>query len=174
MFPRALLLGVLLAACGPAAETKSVAAQAPEPSAAPLVDTLFEGGTCYLATFDAAALAAREGQTVVTFLVVDPGADVRALDTEERKHVGFAFQIAEDADIYTGYGACTRAPGAASCYIEGDGGEFALTPTDAGLRVAITRMEVEGPERISPDLAAAPANRTLDLARGSGADCMID
>jgi len=168
----ALALAVTLAACGPAAQTNTETAPAAEQAqAGPLVDGLFAGGECYLGTYDSPPA----DQSIVTFLIVDPGADIRPLDTPERKHVGFAFQIKDDPDIYTGVAACARTPDAASCYLEGDGGEFTLSPTDAGgLRVAISRMEVEGPERFTPDLAAAPGNRAIDLARGGGTDCMID
>lgn len=176
---RALVFAAFLtlAACGqPAAPAKTeTTAPAAAESAPPFtVESLFPGGACYLATYDEPHLAAHPQQTIVTFLITDVGEDVRALDTETQKHLGFAFQIKDDSDIYTGLGACTPSQSAAACLIEGDGGEFTITPTTNGLRVDIARMEIEGPERVTPDLAHSAENRTLQLTRSSGTDCLTD
>lgn len=155
--------GLMLTACSPAP-----ARQAPPD----LAGRLTAPGACYTRAYEAAHLAAHPQQTVTRFFLGDPGEDWRSIQTQGEFNVAFGFQLVGRNDVYSGIGVCRPSEAGASCDIEGDGGAFAIEPNGEGLRIRVARMEVEGPNDFSPDLALAD-NRVMLLRTAAAGDCAV-
>jgi hypothetical protein len=112
--------------------------------AAGIAETYFAGGRgCYIRSYDAAHLKAHPRQTVARFRLSQDG---KPPETPAAGQFGLdlALKIAGDSDDYGGLAICTPAGDGASCYVEGDQGEFTLAPRGDGLAVTVTRMSIEG------------------------------
>ena len=127
-------------------------------------------GACHARSYDDAHLAAHPQQTVTRFFLGDPGAEWRAQQTPPQFNVAFGFQLKGHADTYSAVAICTAENDGAACDIEGDGGHFSVRPSGEDLRVEVTRIEVEGPNDFSPDLAQAD-NRVMLLHAAAASDC---
>lgn len=162
MNARAILAAALaLAACNQATRQP-----ADETGDAHPIGALLGDGACYSAAFSGAHLDTHPDQTLTAFSLKQAGEDIRTLDNEETRHVAFGFRLKGDNELYTGIAGCDAGYPDSACYVEGDGGEFHIRPQpNNDLVVEITRLEVEGPSRISPNLYDAPGNRTVVLAR---------
>jgi hypothetical protein len=135
-----------------------------------LADTLTAHGACFARVYDAAHLASHPNQTVRRFFVGDAGEAWRAVEAAGEFHVAFGFQLVDREDLYSGVALCEPRDSAASCLIEGDGGAFTIESNGEGLRVEATRIEVEGPNDFSPDLALAD-NRVMLLHSAQANEC---
>lgn len=107
---------------------------------------------CYARTYDLKHLAAHPKQKVVHFFVtrsdLDQGKPPKTFD------LGFGFRLKDSTDAFAGLAACAAKGDGATCSVEGDGGNFRLTPRPDGLLVSVVdRLELEGMESFSPDLA---------------------
>ena len=142
-------------------------ASPPTPS---LVEGLTTPGACYARLYDAAHLAAHPHQTVTRFFLGDGGEAGRTTQSPGHFSVAFGFQVVDRQDIYSGVGICEPRGAGASCDIEGDGGSFTIQPNGEDLRVVATRIEIEGPNDFSPDLALAD-NRVMVLHRAQTSEC---
>ncbi|MBI1187225.1 MAG: hypothetical protein GC206_07830 [Alphaproteobacteria bacterium] len=130
------------------------------------VGALLGDGACYAAAYGAAHLDAHPDQTLTAFSLQQAAEDIRTLDNDETRHASFTFRMKGDGDLYTGIAGCDAGYPDSTCYVEGDGGEFRIRPQpNNDLAVEITRLEVEGPSRISPNLYDAPGNRAFTLSR---------
>ena len=157
--------GAAMAAFVVAACSAPVAAEAPT-----LFEALTRPSACFARAYDAAHLAAHPHQTVIRFFVGEAGAAWRPTQTPGHFNVAFGFQIVGRPDIYAGVGICTPNGDRAACDIEGDGGAFTISRHDDGLRIDVTRMEVEGANDFSPDLAASD-NRVMLLRPAAATEC---
>lgn len=176
-------LGLLaLVACGqPAATADAAGAAAPaaqpaEAAQAPAGADLrarFTDNACFARGYDDAHLAAHPRQMLQHFFLAAPGAEWAALNTPEQFHLGLGFSIRDSTDIFIGVAICTPRGEGAACGLEGDGGEFTITPQGARLRLDIARMELEGQEGFSPNLADSD-DRVVLLDRSDFTDCLVD
>jgi hypothetical protein len=150
---------VLLAGCSPA------------PAHAPsLAERLTTPEVCFSRTYDAAHLAAHPQQTVRRFFLGDPGDEWRSIQRSDEFNLAFGFQLVGDEDVYSGIGVCRSSEAGADCDIEGDGGRFTIEANGDGVRIRVSRMEVEGPNDFSPDLALAD-NRVILLRPATASAC---
>jgi len=157
--------GAAIAAFVMAASSAPVSAEAPT-----LFETLTRPSACFARSYDAAHLAAHPHQTVTRFFVGEAGPDWRATQTPGHFNVAFGFQIVGHSDTYAGVGICTPNGDRAACDIEGDGGAFTISRHDDGLRIDAARIEVEGANDFSPDLAASD-NRVMLLRPAAATEC---
>ena len=127
-------------------------------------------GACYARAYDAAHLAAHPQQTVTTFFVGAAGPEWRPTETPGHSAIAFGFHMTGRNDLYSGVAMCTPNGDALACDVEGDGGQFAIARNGEGLRVTLQRLEVEGPNDFSPDLAAAD-NRVMLLSAAQPSAC---
>jgi len=161
----ALAAVALITACSDA--TPAPAAEAATPS---LRDDLTRDGACYARAYDAAHLASHPRQTVTKFYIGAAGPEWRATETPGHFNVAFGFRITGHRDLYSGIGICAPSGDDLACAVEGDGGEFTIARSGDGLRVGVQRLEVEGPNDFSPDLAQAD-NRVMLLPRAEVRAC---
>ena len=154
-----------LASCGANPASSAPAAAAPD-----LISALTSPGACFTRVYDAAHLAAHPNQTVTHFSLGDPGENWRATQSADHFNLAFSFQITAGADVYSGVAICQPAEGRVNCDVEGDGGNFALAADGDGLRVTVTRLQAEGANDFSPDLAEAD-NRVMLLRRAASGAC---
>lgn len=162
----ALTALLVLAACSEAS-APAPQAEAATPS---LQANLTQDGACYARTYDAAHLASHPRQTVTTFFIGAAGAEWRPTETPGHSAVSFGFHITGHNDLYSGVAMCAPNGEALACDAEGDGGSFAIARNGDGVRVTVQRLEVEGPNDFSPDLAAAD-NRVMLLTRAEASAC---
>ncbi len=135
-----------------------------------LYDTLIQSGSCFARDYDSAHLRAHPDQTVTHFHLGDPGPDWRDAQTPDHYNVAFGFRVVGDTDTYSGVGICTPRGGGADCDIESDGGAFTIERNGAGLRIRVVRMQAEGMNDFSPDLALGD-NRVMLLYPAPNAAC---
>ncbi|MGE3250347.1 MAG: hypothetical protein AB7J28_17190 [Hyphomonadaceae bacterium] len=175
-----ILAACVLAACSP--ESAQTTGAGPEQGAPPAAETAPgllaqfaspEGEVCYSRAYDDAHLAAHPNQTVQVFWIAPPDEAFRAINTPELTHVGFGYILRDVMDTFTGIGICREEGERAACDVEGDGGQFTIARNGAGLRVEIARMQVEGQETVSDDLAEGD-NRVILLSPGQPGDCLPD
>lgn len=135
-----------------------------------LYDTLTQEGACFARDYDGAHLRAHPDQTVTHFHLGDPGPDWRDAQRPDHYNVAFGFRVAGDADTYSGVGICQPRGALAACDIESDGGAFTIERHDSGLRIRLTRMQVEGMSDFSTDLALGD-NRVMLLHPAPSTAC---
>lgn len=135
-----------------------------------LYDTLTQSGACFARDYDAAHLSAHPDQTVTHFHLGDPGPDWRETQALDHYNVAFGFRTIGGDDTYSGVGICEPRDDLAACDIEADGGAFTIERNGEGLRIRLTRMQVEGMEDFSPDLALRD-NRVMLLRPAPSATC---
>jgi len=130
------------------------AQEAPAPEAG-LGQSFIADGGCYARSYDAAHLAAHPEQRVNSFHLGDASPEWDAVAQGQQFHVAFGFTLTGGADVYSGVAVCEPAGASVRCDVEGDGGSFTLEHEGDALRVAIARLEAEGPNDFSGDLAAS-------------------
>ena len=135
-----------------------------------LYDALTQNGACFVRDYDAAHLSGHPDQTVTHFHLGDPGPDWRQTQARNHYNVAFGFRTIGGDDTYSGVGICEPRGGLAACDIEADGGAFTIERNGEGLRIRLTRMQVEGMEKFSPDLALGD-NRVMLLFPAPSAAC---
>jgi len=150
----------IVGACGPA-------------RAQSLYDTLTHDGACFARTYDEAHLREHPNQTVTHFFLGDPGSDWAGSQSPAHYNVAFGFQVLGGADTYSGIAICEPRGPLAACDIEGDGGSFTVERNGAGLRIRLERMQVEGMQDFSPDLALRD-NRVMLLRPAQSSACMTE
>lgn len=150
----------VLGACGPT-------------QAQSLYQTLARNGACFARSYDQAHLRAHPDQTVTHFFIGDPGPDWAETQSPAHYNLVFGFQVLGGADTYSGVAICEPRGARAACDIEGDGGSFTVERSGAGLRIRLERMQVEGMQDFSPDLALAD-NRVMLLGSAQSSTCRAD
>ena len=135
-----------------------------------LFDTLTQSGACFARDYDAAHLRGHSEQTVTHFHLGDPGPDWRETQARDRYNVAFGFRAIGSDGTYSSVGICEPRGDLAACDIESDGGTFTIERNGEGLRIRLTRMQVEGMEDFSPDLALRD-NRVMLLRPAPSAAC---
>jgi hypothetical protein len=163
-------LGALASITACSQGSAPIAAAPAETATVSLSDELVRTGSCYAREYDAAHLAAHPHQTVTHFSIGDAGADWRPTETAGQRAVAFGFRITGHADTYSGVAMCAPNGDALACNVEGDGGSFEIAHNDAGLRVTLQRLEVEGANDFSPDLAEAD-NHVMLLSPAAASAC---
>lgn len=142
--------------------------------AAPAYETYF-GGTadrCYARSYDAAHLAAHPKQRVATIGVSSEKSYKGSDQQPPREFVlGLAFRMKARGEAFANAAICTPAGEGISCYLEGDGGRFALSPSGPALKLTLERVEIEGAKSFSPDLAKGGDDRVFLLQRAPMAVC---
>lgn len=138
-----------------------------------LYDTLARNGACFARTYEEAHLRSHPDQTVTHFFLGDPGPDWVEIQSPVHYNLVFGFQVVGDADKYSGVAICEPQGALAACDIEGDGGSFTIERNGAGLRIRLVRMQVEGMQDFSPDLALRD-NRVMLLGPAQSAACRTE
>lgn len=119
------------------------------------------GSHCFARLYDSRHLASHPRQRLTRFSLSDSdGANPVDPGTFD---VDFDFSIKGDSEVFGSVATCRDAPGAVHCVIEADGGEFTMRRDGPNLLLKISRMEVEGPEDFSPDLAVGGDDRVVRL-----------
>lgn len=160
-------LAILTVACATAACLTAAGACAAADTQS-LYDALTRSGACFARTYDEAHLRVHPDQTVTRFFLGAPGAEWR--DTQTDAHYNLAFEVLGNADTYSGVAICEPGGAAAACDIEGDGGSFTIERSGAGLRIRLERMQLEGMQDVSPDLALRD-NRVMLLQPAQRSAC---
>ncbi|QGZ96527.1 hypothetical protein [Terricaulis silvestris] len=138
-----------------------------------LYDTLAHNGACFARIYDQAHLGSHPDQTVTHFYLGDPGPDWVETQAPAHYNLAFRFKVLDDADTYSGVAICEPQGALASCVIEGDGGSFTIERNGAGLRIRLQRMQVEGMQEFSPDLALRD-NRVMLLEPALSSVCRAE
>jgi hypothetical protein len=127
---------------------------------------------CYARTYDQKHLAAHPGQKVVHFYVTH--SDAEHLKPPKSFDLSFGFRLKDSTDSFSSEAGCGLKADGAVCSAEGDGGQFRLTPRPDGLLVTVVgRLQVEGMESFSPDLAESD-DRDLRLYSSPPRECGYD
>jgi hypothetical protein len=150
----------VLGACGPT-------------QAQSLYDTLTDNGACFARAYDQAHLRSHPDQTVTHFYLGDPGPDWVEIQAPTHYNLAFRFQVLNDAETYAGVAICAPQGALGACEIEGDGGSFTIERNGAGLRIRLERMQVEGMQEFSPDLALGD-NRVMLLWPAQSSTCRAE
>jgi hypothetical protein len=137
-----------------------------------LYDALTQSGACFARDYDAAHLSGHPDQTVTHFHLGDPGPDWRETQGRDHYNVAFGFRVVGSGDAFSGVGICEPRGDLAACDIESDGGAFTIERSGEGLRIRLARMQVEGMEDFSPDLALRD-NRVMLLRPAPSAACAL-
>lgn len=110
---------------------------------------------CFARHYGAEHLARNPRQRVTQIFVKRERVEVREENGTPRFTVRLGFRLKGGADAYSTLALCTRAGTGADCSGEGDTGAFRLELRGEALRIAVERLEVEGENGSSPDLAAS-------------------
>lgn len=122
---------------------------------------LASGVSCFARAYDSHHLASHPLQRLTRFSLrqstlgnpVEPGSFA----------VSLSFTLKGDAEVFQSEAFCEDAPGTVHCVLEADGGRFTLRADGSGMLLNIERIEVEGPESFSPNLAVGGDDRTVRL-----------
>jgi hypothetical protein len=126
---------------------------------------------CYARTYDAEHLAANPKQRVRRIFVIH--SDIDDLHPPKSFEVLFGFKLRGSKDSFTSEAGCSATRAGAECSVEGDGGTFKLSP-DSGGGLLLTnddRLQLEGSESFSPDLAKGGDDRLLILYPSPAEEC---
>lgn len=127
---------------------------------------------CYARTYDREHLAAHPKQKVVHFFATHSEAE--HLKPPKSFDLSFGFRLKDSTDSFASEAGCAAKGDGAVCSVEGDGGQFRLTPRPDGLLVTVVeRLQVEGMESFSPDLADSD-DRDLRLYLSPASECGYD
>ena len=85
--------------------------------------------------------------------------------------VSFSFKLKGDPELFQAEASCKDAVGKVHCEIEADGGEFFIEAQGSNLLLTIDRMEIEGPQDFSPDLAQGGDDRAVRLFPSPKSSC---
>lgn len=96
------------------------------------------GKLCYARDYDAAHFAAHPRQTVAGIAIsYAPTTADGAANTAARFEVGLGFGLKNGQEWFEGSAVCAAKGAGFDCSLEGDGGQFRLTPHDGGLRFEV-------------------------------------
>lgn len=123
-------------------------------------------GTCYQRFYEPSHLRKHPRQTVSKFHVKAISGNGRAFTVQ------FGYWV-KNKGAYSALAECTSDSRGAVCYVEADGGSFQIKPLGDRLQITLgDRLEVEGDNDVSPDLAKGD-NRVMHLpVAGKGHVCM--
>ena len=127
---------------------------------------LMRPGACFERFYEDSHLRAHPRQTVRYFNLshVEQPDQASSPGTFE---IGLAVREASQDSNLTARAVCRSRGAAAQCGVEGVGGRFVVTPVAGGLRVDITRLELEA----SPGDLARGDNRTILVFRAADDVC---
>jgi hypothetical protein len=109
---------------------------------------------------------------VVHFFVTRSSAE--HLSPPKSFDLSFGFRLKDSTDSFSSEAGCAAKGDGAVCSAEGDGGQFRLTPRPDGLLVTVVeRLQLEGMESFSPDLADSD-DREFRLYASPAIDCGYD
>jgi hypothetical protein len=127
---------------------------------------------CYARTYDPKHLAAHPKQKVVHFFLTQ--SEWEDMDPPKAFNVHFGFRLKNSDDTFSSEAGCAAKGDGAICSAEGDGGQFSLSPRPDGLLVTVVgRLELEGMESFSPDLAQSD-DREFRLYPSPPGECGYD
>ena len=155
------LAGLALAAAG-------LMATAPA-EAATILDLFSRSGACFARTYTPAHLRQHPRQTIRFFYVREPGAEWRATQSPGHFNLAFGLRLVGHRDTYSGMAICTPNGSGAQCDVEGDGGAFTMSQSGPRLRIAFSRLELEGPHDFTGPVT--DDNRVVLLSRAAAAVC---
>lgn len=127
---------------------------------------LMRPGACFERFYEDSHLRAHPRQTVRYFALAHVQQPDRA-SSPGTFEIGIAVREASQDANLTARGVCRSDGRRARCGVEGDGGQFTVTPVSGGLRVDISRLELEE----SPGDLARGDNRTILLQRAADDVC---
>ena len=141
------------------------------PAAAQTIFKRLQGGSnCYLRLYDADHLRRIPKQTISKFSVIAATPDPIAARHPKEFTVRFGYWV-KNGGYYDAQAICKTAGAAATCHVEGDGGNFALAMQGEQLRVTLgNRLGVEGQKDFSPNVAT-DANRVMLLSTAHKDSC---
>lgn len=146
-------------------------------SAQGLFDRLSGSGAgsdpCFARSYDAEHLRRNPRQRVVAFHLVRERVDVPTENGPRRFTVRVGFRLRGGSETFSTLAICTPAADGAACAGEGDTGSFRIVPSGEGLRVTIARLEVEGENGSSPDLARSD-DRVFAIRPAPASACAAD
>lgn len=130
------------------------------------------GVTCFARSYDSQHLASHPLQRLTRFSMrestlgnpVEPGWFA----------VSLSFTLKGDPQLFQSEAFCEDAAVTVRCILEADGGRFTMRAEDASLLLTIERIETEGPEDFSPDLAVGGDDRVVRLFPSSTKFCPGD
>lgn len=119
---------------------------------------------CFGRVYDAAHMNRHPRQTVTRISLIHPNPYAESRELQ----LGLALQLKEKAGWYGGislrcdpFGTSTL-----SCGVEGDGGTLAIDAVGLNsVRLRLARLQLEGEQDFSGDIAAEPDNRVMMLRR---------
>jgi hypothetical protein len=116
-----------------------LAAFAPAAAAGGLYDATFKGGNrCYSRTYDKAHLKAHPRQTVSGIqLAYTASNDDGTPNKPDAFEIGLSFSLKKADGWFSGPATCKTLGDRFSCFLEGDGGQFTLTPKAGALMLAV-------------------------------------
>ena len=117
---------------------------------------------CFARAYSTDELKRKPRQTVTNFFVWHAQPDPRKAEHPRTFEVEFGFRVRPSQKLFTARATCRDGGGPIACNIEGDGCSFTIEPNGDGLRVTISRVEVEGQKGFSGDLAMGD-NRVMLL-----------
>jgi hypothetical protein len=88
--------------------------------------------------------------------------------------VSLSFTLKGDPQLFQSEAFCEDAPGTVHCQVEADGGRFTMRADGPNLLLTIERIEVEGPQDFSPDLAVGGDDRVVRLFPSPMTSCPKD
>lgn len=143
------------------------------PAAASVIQTYFNaakgGPSCYARHFDAEHLRKHPRQRLLSMTLAGTRGEAGQREIELR----YAFRLKTGPDIFAGLVVCAERGSGLSCEVEGDGGDFKVTPADGGLKLTVgERWEVEGERSVSPDLARGGDDRVVLLQPAPMSACI--
>jgi hypothetical protein len=116
-------------------------------AAGPVFDRVAGGGgapPCFARVYDAAHLARNPDQRV-TFISLRRDVEAPASENSRRRFtVAIHFRTRDSRERFEVNGICTTRGEVADCGGEGDTGAFRLSLTGSAIRMAVSRLEVEG------------------------------
>ena len=117
---------------------------------------------CFARAYSTDELRRKPRQTVTNFFVWHAQPDPRRAENPRTFEIEFGFRVRPSQRLFTARATCRDGGGPIACNIEGDGGAFTIEPNGDGLRITISRVEVEGQKGFSGDLAKGD-NRVMLL-----------
>jgi hypothetical protein len=128
---------------------------------------------CFARSYDAEHLRRNPRQRVAAIHLVRERVEVASENGPRRFTVRVGFRLRSGAETFSTLAICTPAADGAACAGEGDTGSFRIAPAGEGLRLTIARLEVEGENGSSPDLARSD-DRVFALRPARAGACAAD
>lgn len=130
------------------------------------------GVTCFARSYDSQHLASHPLQRLTQFSVRE--STLGNANEPGWFTVSLSFTLKGDPQRFQSEAFCEDAAGTVHCHVEADGGRFTMRADGAHLLLNIERIEVEGPEDFSPDLARGGDDRVVLLFPSTIKSCPKD